>query len=86
MQYPQPRAKIVDADARVCRLPIRGKLRTVIVHAQSEFAVPAHAVNADNSAGRALRDAVLDGVFDKRLQQQLGTWARSNSAGMCTLA
>src|SRR5215469_12305322 len=72
MQDLQARAQIADANAGLRRLPIGRQARPVVIDTQAEVAVVAYPGNANAPSGKTLSDAVLDGIFHQRLQQQVG--------------
>ena len=67
----QTRAQIGEADAGALRLPILWKARAVVVDAQADAVAAARASDADAASRYALGNAMLDGVLDQRLQQQI---------------
>src|SRR6516165_6170136 len=72
MQDLQTSAQVANADAGVSHLPVGRGLRAVIVDTQAEIPVVAGTGDAHGPSGGAFGNAVLDGIFHQRLQQEVG--------------
>src|SRR5262249_42186985 len=69
----QTRTRVGQADAFFDRLAMVGRqAHAVVANLKLQFVAGAAGANLYQPGGRARRDAVTDGVFDQRLQDQIG--------------
>src|SRR6185312_17171035 len=68
----QARTQVAEADTGMSHLPIGREMRPIIVNTQAQAVGVPRSDNANGPSGNTLGDAVLDGIFHQRLQQEGG--------------